>query len=147
MSFIKNIFGIIGSLFSSIFGIIPKLLSKKSAKAKGSSATAKGRAKAATKGSGFYLEADEARSDGTTSTSPTATAKTSKKAAAAPAAVAAAPAAAVQDTAAVIANALNMPKPTVSFSEVPFNQFAPRRRPGKNMKSFMDMAKTMKKPI
>jgi hypothetical protein len=65
MSFIKNIFGVIGSLFSSIFGIIPKLLSKKSATAGGSSATAKGRAKAVTKGSGFYLEADEARSEGT----------------------------------------------------------------------------------
>jgi hypothetical protein len=46
------------------------------------------------------------------------------------------------------ASALNLPQPTVtttaSAPEIAYSQFGPRRGPGANMKSFVDMAKTIK---
>jgi hypothetical protein len=48
-------------------------------------------------------------------------------------------------SAAATANALNLPQPTVTASpEMTYTSFTPRRRPGANMKSYLDMAKSMK---
>jgi hypothetical protein len=83
----------------------------------------------------FYLEMEDAK--GFVETAPKAEA--SKKAKAPESAV---------PVAASNGSALNLPQPTVtttaSASEADYSQFGPRRGPGANMKSFLDMAKTVK---
>jgi hypothetical protein len=135
------IMGSIKNLFSGLFGIIVfilklpltlitlplKLLSSR--KDKGSSPAPKAKKKS---GEAFYLEMEDAK--GFVETAPKA--ETSAKA---KAPQSAAPAAAS-------ASALNLPQPTVATSapEVAYSQFGSRRGPGANMKSFLDMAKTVK---
>lgn len=51
----------------------------------------------------------------------------------------------VPAAASLINQALNMPKPKVATIEpLDIPKFGPRRRPGSNMQSFLDMAKTVK---
>jgi hypothetical protein len=144
--------GSIKNLFSGLFGIIVsilklpitlitlplKLLSSgkdkgsspapKASKDKGSSPALKAKKKS---GEAFYLEMEDAK--GFTESAPKA--ETSK----AKAPQSAAPAAST-------ASALNLPQPTVTTAapEVAYSQFGSRRGPGANMKSFLDMAKTVK---
>jgi hypothetical protein len=132
--------GSIKKIFASIFGIFGAILklpfnllsSKKDATAESAPAKKK-------KNKAFYLEATDAAGIPTPAAPQTApkTKAKSKKEAAEPVAVAAS------------AAALNLPKPTVTVTETPapasnYKTFGPRRRPGANMKSYLDMAKTIK---
>jgi hypothetical protein len=131
--------GSIKKLFASIFGIfgailklpitlitLPiKLLSSGKKTTADSAPNPKKKKKEA-----FFLEATDAKGV----PAPVPTAKT--KPAPAPAAA-----------------ALNLPQPTVTVSNAPapastaannYTKFGPRRRPGANMKSYLDMAKTIK---
>jgi hypothetical protein len=136
-------FGSITKLFSGLFGLIGKILTlplkllsviggvlgsiltlplKLFSSGKGKKAAPKQKS-----GEAFFLEESDAKGF---------------KAPATKAKPAAAPVAAT-------ATALNLPLPTVTPSApaTPVNnyaQFGPARRPGANMKSFLDMAKTMK---
>ena len=135
MSIIKKIFGAFTAFLNSLLGIFTK---KKQGE--------------------FYLEIDSSK-DSAAATAPA----TETKAAAAPAAATATPAAKPAKkakkakakaaptaqpapAAAVINQALNMPEPKVTATIEPLNipKFGPRRRPGSNMQSFLDMAKTVK---
>jgi murein DD-endopeptidase MepM/ murein hydrolase activator NlpD len=132
MNLIKNLFGGIGKLLAAIFGIfgsLGKLLpSGKGSKAK----KASGKGSKAEKA--IFLDGADAKGFA------------SKSKAAAPSKPAPAKAAA-----AATSKALNLPQPTVtSTSEVTaptYSQFGPRRRPGANMKTFLDMAKTANVPV
>jgi hypothetical protein len=126
--------GSIKKIFASIFGIFGAILklpfnllsSKKDASAESAPAQQK-------KSKAFYLEASDAK--GVPAAAPQTAPKTKKETAAAPATATAA--------------ALNLPQPTVTATETPtpasnYKTFGPRRRPGANMKSYLDMAKTIK---
>ncbi len=128
--------GFIKKLFASIFGIfgailklpitlitLPiKLLSSKKESTPESVPTQKKK-----KNKAFFLEATDAK--GVPAPAPAAQTKPAPAAAA----------------------ALNLPQPTVTVSNTPtitpannYTKFGPRRRPGANMKSYLDMAKTIK---
>jgi hypothetical protein len=124
--------GSIKKIFASIFGIFGAILklplnllsSKKDANAESAPAKQK-------KNKAFYLEATDAGGV----PAPTVAPKSSKKA------KNAAPVATTTVT------ALNLPQPTVTVTPTPasnYKTFGPRRRPGANMKSYLDMAKTVK---
>jgi hypothetical protein len=122
MNLIKNLFGGIGKLLAAIFGIFGSLgKSKKGAKAE----------------QAIFLDGADAKGFASES-----------KAATKPAPKATAPKAAASTANA----ALNLPQPTVTTSSTEpsspaYSQFGPRRRPGANMKSFMDMAKNANVPV
>jgi hypothetical protein len=141
--------GFLKTIFSGLFGIIGailrlpltlvtlplKLLS--SNKSKDASAAPAAKKKS---GGAFYLEADDAKGfiEPAPKAAPQASAPASAKA-----------------SVAATANALNLPQPTVTTSgsaspteptrEPAYSQFGSRRGPGANMKSFLDMAKTVKR--
>jgi hypothetical protein len=123
-----SIFGIFGAILKLPFGL---LSSKKDATAESASAKKQKKNKA------FYLEATDAKGVPTPAAAPqnAPKTKTKKETAAAPVAATAA--------------ALNLPQPTVTVTETAtpasnYKTFGPRRRPGANMKSYLDMAKTIK---
>ena len=121
MNLIKNLLGSIGKIFAAIFGIFGSL-GKLLPSGKGSKAE-----KAV-----FVDGADAKGFVSETKAAPSAPKATPK----------AAPAAA--------SKALNLPQPKVTTSEntaPAYSQFGPRRRPGANMKSFLDMAKTANVPV
>ncbi len=140
--------GSIKNLFSGLFGVIVfvlklpitlitlplKLLS--SGKDKGTSSAPKALKAKKKSGDAFYLEMDDAKGFAEPApkaeTSVKSKPKTSQSAAPATAST---------------ASALNLPQPTVTTakSEVAYTQFGSRRGPGANMKSFLDMAKTVKR--
>ena len=129
MSIIKKIFGAITAFLGSIFGIFSK---KKNGE--------------------FYLEIDSSK-DSAAATAPAAATAAPATATATPAKKAkktktakTAPAPQASNAVAVVNQALNMPAPKVTASIEPLNipKFGPRRRPGSNMQSFLDMAKTVK---
>ena len=139
MSIIKKIFGAITAFLGSIFGIFSK---KKNGE--------------------FFLEIDSSK-DSAAATAPAAKAAPAAATAAPAAATAPAPAPAAKPAktakaktakaapkaapaAAAVNQALNMPAPTVTATIEPLDipKFGPRRRPGSNMQSFLDMAKTVK---
>lgn len=133
--------GAIKNIFSGLFGIIVfilklpltvitlplKLLS--SGKKKGLSSAPEANKKS---NGAFYLEEEDAK--GFVEPVPKVKASTKKASAKAPAA---------SNT-----SALNLPQPTVtttaSAPEIAYSQFGSRRGPGANMKSFVEMAKTIK---
>jgi hypothetical protein len=130
--------GSIKKIFASIFGIFGAILklplnllsSKKDANAESAPAKQK-------KNKAFYLEATDAGGV----PAPTVAPKSSKKA------KNAAPVAAAAAVATTTVTALNLPQPTVTVTPTPasnYKTFGPRRRPGANMKSYLDMAKTVK---
>lgn len=146
VGFIKTIFsGLLGLLVAilklpiTLITLPLKLLSgDKNKTSEGNPAAKKKKS-----GGAFYLEADDAKgfteaapkadpvkADVTKTAAPTAPSVT--KAASAPA---------------TTASALNLPQPKVTQSapEIAYSQFGPRRAPGANMKSFLDMAKTVRK--
>jgi hypothetical protein len=127
---IKKIFASIFGIFGAILKLPFNLLSPKK-DAAGESAPAKKK-----KNKAFYLEASDAAGVPT----PAAPQAAPKKTKANKETAAAAPAAAT-------AAALNLPQPTVTETPAPasnYKAFGPRRRPGANMKSYLDMAKTIK---
>lgn len=160
--------GFLKNIFSGLFGILGAILrlpitlislplkffssNKSEDQSKGQSKDALPTKNKKSSG-GFYLEADDARGyTAETATNGNAAPKTAE---AAPQnakiqekAKASQPAAASAKTA-VTADALNMPQPTVTTSaaapEPAYSQFGSRRGPGANMKSFLDMAKTVKR--
>jgi hypothetical protein len=139
--------GSIKKIFASIFGIFGAILklpitlislplkflsSKKDATAESAPA------KKQKKDKSFYLEASDAKGVPAATAAPQAAPKSKKD----KKEKAAAPVAAT-------ATALNLPQPTVTVTETPtpasnYKTFGPRRRPGANMKSYLDMAKTIK---
>jgi hypothetical protein len=130
---IKKIFASIFGIFGAILKLPLNLLSPKK-DATGGSAPAKPK-----KNKAFYLEASDAAGVPTPAAPQTAP-KTTKAKAKKEIAIAA-PVAATA--------ALNLPQPTVTVTETPapasnYKVFGPRRRPGANMKSYLDMAKTIK---
>jgi murein DD-endopeptidase MepM/ murein hydrolase activator NlpD len=122
MNLIKNLFGGIGKLLAAIFGIFGSL-GKLLPSGKGSKAE-----------KAIFLDGAEAKGFASES-------KAAAPSKPAPAKV----------TAAATSKALNLPQPTVtSTSEATaptYSQFGPRRRPGANMKTFLDMAKTANVPV
>jgi hypothetical protein len=132
---IKKIFASIFGIFGAILKLPFNLLSSKKNATEGSAPAKQKKNKA------FYLEASDAAGVPTPTAPQTAPKAKAKKETAA-VAPAAAPAAAT-------AAALNLPQPTVTVTETPtsvsnYKVFGPRRRPGANMKSYLDMAKTIK---
>jgi cbb3-type cytochrome oxidase subunit 3 len=129
--------GFIKKIFAAVFGVLllPLKLFSFGKKKKANTATEA----APKKNEAFFLEESEAKE---VSAPAPKKAKTSKKAKAAKnEKAAAAPAVAAT------ANALNLPQPTVTNNAIAENsyvQFTTRRRPGANMKSYLDMAKTIK---
>jgi hypothetical protein len=144
--------GSIKKLFASIFGIfvtilklpitlitLPlKLLSSKKDK---DPAQASAPAKQKKKSGAFFLEAEDAQGVPTPTPTPAAKAKAKNKVKvqAQPAPITA------------TATALNLPQPTITTSNTPaptpasnYTVFGSRRRPGANMKSYLDMAKAIK---
>jgi hypothetical protein len=134
------IMGSIKNLFSGLFGVIVFILKLPltlitlplkllpSGKNKGSSSAPKAKKKS---GKAFYLEMDDAK--GFAEPAPKADSVT---------ATAPQPA---KPAMASSASALNLPQPTVTTApEVAYSQFGARRGPGANMKSFLDMARTVK---
>lgn len=129
--------GFIKKIFAAVFGVflLPlKLFSSgKNKKAKtATDATPK-------KSEAFFLEESEAKE--VSAPAPKKAKISKKEKASKKEKVAAAPAVAAT------ANALNLPQPTVTnngIAENSYVQFTTRRRPGANMKSYLDMAKTIK---
>lgn len=135
--------GSIKNLFSGLFGILVSILKLPitlitlplkllpSGKNKGSASAPKANKKS---NGAFYLEMDDAK--GFVEPAPKAEAPAKAKAT-----QSAAP------TTATNASALNLPQPTVTTAsepEISYSQFGSRRGPGANMKSYLDMAKTIK---
>lgn len=129
--------GSIKKIFASIFGIFGAILKLpvtlislpfKLLSSNKDTAAESAPAKKQKKDKAFFLEATDAKGVPT----PAATPKQEKKAATV--------ATATPDS------ALNLPQPTVTVSTPASNYkaFGPRRRPGANMKSYLDMAKTVK---
>jgi hypothetical protein len=163
----SGLINLIKSLFSGIFGFLGGLLGSKKKKA-GSDTTSE--QPAPKKGSnGFYLELEDAKSVDNTSapsqaTEPTeapaaATKKSGKKSSKRAEQLAAAkaeaetnnksaePARALQPAAA--AKALNLPQPAVTNFATDYllpTSTNGRRRPGANMASYLDMARSVKAP-
>jgi hypothetical protein len=130
--------GFIKKIFAAIFGVLlfpVKLLSSGKNK-KGKPAAELAPKKEAAEA--FFLEESEAKSVTAPAAKKEETSKKSK--ASKKEKVTAAPAVAAT------ANALNLPQPTVTkaAAENSYVQFTTRRRPGANMKSYLDMAKTIK---
>jgi hypothetical protein len=128
---IFGIFGVILKLPITLISLPLKLLSSK--KDKGAAAATEPATKQK-KNKAFYLEATDAKGV----PAPAAAPKTKKGKKAEPVLAAAAVAAPA---------ALNLPQPTVTVTSTPastYTTFGPRRRPGANMKSYLDMAKTIK---
>ena len=131
MSAITNFFGAIVSLVAALFGSILGIFNKK-------------------KGGEFFLEIDSSKEGA--SKPQFAKAAVAAKPAQAKAAVAAAQvatpisaiAAESPQAVAAVNQALNMPAPTVSIEPLNIPKFGPARRPGSNMKSFLDMAKSVR---
>lgn len=134
MSAITNFFGAIVSLVAAFFGSILGIFNKK-------------------KGGEFFLEIDSSK-EGASKPQPAKAAVAAKPAqakatvAAEPAQVAPTPISAIAtespQAVAVVNQALNMPAPTVSIEPLNIPKFGPARRPGSNMKSFLDMAKSVR---
>jgi hypothetical protein len=135
--------GSIKKIFASIFGIFGAILKLpvtlislpfKLLSSKKDTTTESAPAKKQKKDKAFFLEAPDAKGVPTATATPkAATPKQEKKAAAV--------------ATATPASALNLPLPTVTASNTPastYKAFGPRRRPGANMKSYLDMAKTVK---
>lgn len=149
-----GIINLFKNLISGIFGLIGGLFSKKAA---GAAPQVSPKAK---KSAGFFMELDESpATQAAAAAAPTHTdnskkadnkaeakaAKQSIKAKKAAKAELAAPAE-VAAPVATVANALNLPQPTVSFADANRLPLAtPRRRPGANMGSYLNMAKNMKR--
>ncbi|NJN24178.1 MAG: hypothetical protein HC810_07015 [Acaryochloridaceae cyanobacterium RL_2_7] len=117
-------FGAITGIFGGILGTVTGIFTKKKKQGE------------------FFLEIDGSK-DSAAATAPAKTsAPTGKKAK--PATVAPAPQAAAP--VAVVNQSLNIPAPKVTATIEPLDipKFGPRRRPGSNMQSFLDMAKTVK---
>jgi hypothetical protein len=138
------IMGSIKNLFSGLFGIIVSILKLpitlitlplkllSSGKDKGSTSAPTNK-----KSNGaFYLEMEEAKGF------------VEPAKAEAPAKAKATQSAAPATVTATNASALNLPQPTVTTTasepEISYSQFGSRRGPGANMKSYLDMAKTVK---
>lgn len=123
MNLIKNLLGSIGKIFAAIFGIFGSL-GKLLPSGKGSKAE-----------KAVFLDGADAKGFvSETKTAPSAPKATPKA------------------TPAATSKALNLPQPTVTTSTAEntapaYSQFGPRRRPGANMKSFLDMAKTANVPV
>jgi hypothetical protein len=137
--------GSIKKIFASIFGIFGAILKLpvtlislpfKLLSSKKDTTAESAPAKKQKKNKAFFLEAPDALGVPTPAATPkAATPKQEKKAAAV--------------ATATPASALNLPQPTVTVSTTPvsastYKVFGPRRRPGANMKSYLDMAKTVK---
>ncbi len=122
--------GFIKKIFAAIFGVLllPLKLFSSGKNKKDNTVAAAPKTNEA-----FFLEESEAK--GVPAPAPKK-AKASKKDKVATAPVVAA-----------TASALNLPQPTVTTNGIAENsyvQFTTRRRPGANMKSYLDMAKTIK---
>jgi hypothetical protein len=123
--------GFIKKIFAAIFGVLlfpVKLLSSDKNKQANTATDAAPNKKS----EAFFLE--EADAKGVPAATPKkAKASKKEKVAAAPVAVA-------------TASTLNLPQPnvTTTVAENNYVQFTTRRRPGANMKSYLDMAKTIK---
>jgi hypothetical protein len=127
--------GSITKIFGSIFGIfitilkLPLTLILLPVKLLSSKKGTDSAAPKTKKSSAFFLEETDAKSVASPAAKP--------KAQTVPAAT----------TAPTTAAALNLAQPTVTFASTAANnykQFGSRRRPGANMKSYLDMAKTIK---
>jgi hypothetical protein len=123
--------GFIKKIFAAVFGVLllPLKLFSSGKNKKANTATDA----APKKNEAFFLEESEAKGVPAPASKK---AKASKKEK-----VATAPAVAAT------ASALNLPQPTVTTNGIAENsyvQFTTRRRPGANMKSYLDMAKTIK---
>ena len=135
--------GSIKKIFASIFGIFGAILKLpvtlislpfKLLSSKKDTAADSAPAKKQKKDKAFFLEAPDAKGVPTPAAAPKPAASKQEKKAAAVAI-------------ATPASALNLPQPTVTVSSTPasnYKAFGPRRRPGANMKSYLDMAKTVK---
>jgi hypothetical protein len=128
---IKNIFASIFGIFGAILKLPVTLISLpfKLLSSNKDTTAASDPAKKQKKDKAFFLEATDAKGIPT----PAATPKQEQKAAAV--------------ATATPASALNLPQATVTVSTTPastYKAFGPRRRPGANMKSYLDMAKTVK---
>jgi hypothetical protein len=137
------IMGSIKNLFSGLFSIIVSILKLpialitlplkllSSGKDKDSASAPKAKKKS---GEAFYLEMEDAKGFAEPASKAETSAKAKAPQSAAPAST---------------ASALNLPQPTVvtntPASEVTYSQFGARRGPGANMKTFLDMAKTVKR--
>ena len=154
----SGFFNFLKNLFSGLLGIFG-LGSQKA------EASADSQPKRIKRASGYFLELDDAKG---VSSAPAAVQSVEKPATPAPAAKSvpaavkpsaakaqANPARAEADamteakklSPAAVSQALNLPKPTVTFAStylVPGNGSGGRRRPGANMTSFLDMAKQVK---
>lgn len=160
----SGLINFIKSLFSGIFGFVGGLLGSK----KGSDSAAITPAKSKKKSNGFYLELDDATSNGSSAApsqpaapaaAPATAEKTEKKSSKRAEQLAAAakaenggvkPAAPAKSPEPVtVAKALNLPEPTVTNFATDYlltNGNNGRRRPGANMSSYLDMARQVKAP-
>lgn len=155
MSAITKIFGAIISFFTGLLGIFSK---KKKGEfyleidpSKDGAAAPQEVAAESSGGAAVASKPDEAPKSKKTSKAKKApkskkAPKAKKEKASQPAAPLPQAAPTPQPSAAALASqALNMPKPKVSTIEpLDIPKFGPRRRPGSNMQSFLDMAKTVK---
>lgn len=138
LGFIKKLFGVLGAILKlplTLLSLPAKLLSGKKGKSQEKTADA---APKTQPNEAFFLAETEAT--GVPATAPKKTKKTKAKKSAPKAAEPATPAAAT------VASTLNLPQPTVT-TPAPANnytKFGARRRPGANMKSYLDMAKNIK---
>lgn len=145
MSAITNIIGaiasLLGKLIGSIFGLLGGIFSIFS-KGKGKTDGAKAsKVKGQKKKKGYYLAVD----DGKEGSAPAKSVIPDAQGAAASAQPA--ETSGQSSTAAPISvnEALNLPEPEVATIEpLDIPKFGPARRPGSNMKAFLDMAKTVK---
>jgi hypothetical protein len=147
----SGFFNFLKNLFSGLLGLVG--LGSKTAEAGGQPKPAK-------RSGGYFLELDEATGVSSPAAKPAtpaatpvavaqpAAAKVEAKPQAKPAPVATvAPTPAAPAKPAPAAQALNLPKPTVTFASTylaPGNGSSGRRRPGANMTSYLDMAKQVK---
>jgi hypothetical protein len=145
----SGFFNFLKNLFSGLLGLVG--LGSKTAEAGE-------QLKPAKRKGGYFLELDDATGVSSAPAAKPATPAAPPVAGAQPAAkgeakikVKSAPAAAVAPTPtakpAPVAQALNLPKPTVTFASTylaPGNESSGRRRPGANMTSYLDMAKQVK---
>jgi hypothetical protein len=158
----NSLFNLIKNLFSGVVSFVGGIFSKKPQEL-----SAAGQPQPRKRSSGYFLEYEDANSSGTasdkTTTEATQTAKPIAKADPKPTATKSQPAAKVEPATAVqaetlvatksktepqpIANALNLPQPTVTTFAP--NYLTPtnsnrRRRPGANMAAYMDMARQVR---
>jgi large subunit ribosomal protein L22e len=133
-----------------MFSPIKNLLNTKKAQPADGAAPAEAKVKAKKAASkGIFLDGDDARGFKSEPEPKPATAKSEKAAKAAAPAKAATPAKVAAPTpmipAATIAAAVTVPVAQPAVSAAPYQQFPTRRRPGANMKGFLEMAQQVKK--